>query len=83
MFGGEALTLHEYYVNVQGANVSFFSVGQVIELPSGLPELRRKWSQESPGTLMNMLAEAECSGDTLCQGEDFSKLTILFDIKLF
>uniref|UniRef100_A0ABM5GLE6 non-specific serine/threonine protein kinase n=1 Tax=Pogona vitticeps TaxID=103695 RepID=A0ABM5GLE6_9SAUR len=42
-------------------------VGQVIMLPSRLPEIRRKWKQESPGTLMNMLAGAECSGDTLFQ----------------
>ncbi|KAM3851025.1 LOW QUALITY PROTEIN: serine/threonine-protein kinase Nek5 [Vipera latastei] len=47
-----------------------FVSGQVNEIQSEFPETRKKWSPKLPSTLMNMLAEAECTSDTLCQTEE-------------
>ncbi|XP_015681919.1 serine/threonine-protein kinase Nek5 [Protobothrops mucrosquamatus] len=65
-------TLLNHLENVDTTSVwnTMDKAGQVNEIQSEFPEIRKKWSPRLPSTLMNMLAEAECTSDTLCQTEE-------------
>ncbi|XP_039209210.1 serine/threonine-protein kinase Nek5 isoform X3 [Crotalus tigris] len=65
-------TLLNFLENVDTTSVQNImeEAGQVNEIQSEFPEIRKKWSPRLPSTLMNMLAEAECTSDTLCQTEE-------------